>query len=119
MTRNRAVPEAKQLFVGNETLLWQALKDGWTGTISGAANCVPQWLAKVVAEREEPTFRTVRAVVETIRSCPQPMTNKAVLHALGVIETPAPRLPLLAVDPARALDAMREHFGITAGNLAL
>ena len=119
ITYRRAVPEAKQLFIGNETLLLEALKGGWTGTISGAANCVPQWLVKVVAEREESTFRIVRAVVETIRSCPQPMTNKAVLHALGVIATPAPRLPLLAVDPARALDAMREHFGITASNLAL
>ncbi|MCH8979000.1 MAG: dihydrodipicolinate synthase family protein [Armatimonadetes bacterium] len=119
ITYRRAATEGTELFVGNETLLLQALKGGWTGTISGAANCIPQWLAKVVAERDEPTFRTVRAVVEAIRSCPQPMTNKAVLHALGVISTPTPRLPLVAGDPARALDAMREHFGITAGNLAL
>ena len=119
ITYRRAAPEGKLLFIGNETLLLQALKGGWTGTISGAANCIPQWLAKVVAERDEASFRTVRAVVEAIRSCPQPTTNKAVLHALGVIATPAPRLPLLAADPARALDAMREHLGITAGNLAL
>ena len=109
----------RKLFVGDETLLMDALAEGWTGTISGAANCVPQWLSQVVAARDAVKFSVVLPVIKAIRSQPQPATNKAVLHALGVISTPHPRLPLKATDPRPVLEAMEHHLGITAANLAL
>jgi dihydrodipicolinate synthase/N-acetylneuraminate lyase len=107
------------LFVGDETLLLEALAKGWTGTISGAANCVPQWLSQIVATRDATKFEVLLPVVRAVRSQPQPATNKAVLHALGVIETPHPRLPLKAADPAIVLQTMELHLGITREKLAL
>lgn len=112
-------PRTKRLFVGDETLLLDALTKGWTGTISGAANCVPQWLSQIVADRDETKFQIALPVIKAIRSQPQPATNKAVLYALGVISTPHPRLPLKAADPAPVLEAMRQHLGISPANLAL
>ena len=109
----------KTLFVGDETLLMDALTKGWTGTISGAANCVPQWLSQIVAGRDEAKFELALPVIKTIRSQPQPATNKAVLHAHGVIATPYPRLPLKPSDPTAVLEAMERHLGISARNLAL
>ena len=113
----RAVPDGKNLFPGDETVLWDALQVGWTGTISGAANCVPQWLSKVVEDRDETKFELLLPVIKTIRAQIQPATNKAVLHALGVISTPQPRLPLKAVDPSEVLHALQGHLGITKDNL--
>jgi len=115
----RAVPEGKNLFPGDETLLWDSLQVGWTGTISGAANCVPQWLSKVVEERSEEKFEVLLPVIRAIRSQVQPAANKAVLHALGVIATPHPRLPLKSVDPSEVLHALQGHLGNTKENLAL
>jgi dihydrodipicolinate synthase/N-acetylneuraminate lyase len=109
----------KRLFVGDETLLLQALAKGWIGTISGAANCVPQWLSQIVAERDETKFHILLPVIKAIRAQSQPAANKAVLHALGVIATPHPRLPLKAVDPTPILQAMETHLGITRDKLAL
>jgi dihydrodipicolinate synthase/N-acetylneuraminate lyase len=108
-----------RLFVGDETLLLEALTKGWTGTISGAANCVPQWLSQIVATRDETKFQIALPVIKAIRSQPQPAANKAVLHALGVISTPHPRLPLKSADPAPVLEAMETHLGISPANLAL
>lgn len=110
---------SKSLFVGDETILLDALKSGWTGTISGAANCVPQWLARVAAKSDEVKFQVLLPVLRAIRSQPQPATNKAVLHALGVISTPHPRLPLKSGDPSDVLAAMEQHLGITREKLAL
>ena len=56
-------------------------------SISGAANCVPQWLSQIVADRDETKFQIALPVIKAIRSQPQPATNKAVLHALGVMES--------------------------------
>jgi dihydrodipicolinate synthase/N-acetylneuraminate lyase len=112
-------PRTRRLFVGDETLLLEALTKGWTGTISGAANCIPQWLSQIVAGRDETKFQIALPVIKAIRSQPQPATNKAVLHALGVISTPHPRLPLKAADPAIVLEAMRANLGVTAANLAV
>ncbi len=110
-----SAPREKRLFVGDETLLLEALTKGWTGTISGAANCVPQWLSKIVADRDQTKFEIVLPVIKAIRAQSQPAANKAVLHALGVIATPHPRLPLKAVDPSPVLDALKEHLGIAPG----
>jgi len=91
----------KRLFVGNEALLWQALQKGWTGTISGAANCIPAWLAAVVDEfvaghmdSGEAKFAIARAGIEALRGIPQPQVNKAILHRLGILPSGALRLPL-------------------------
>lgn len=112
-------PRTKRLFVGDETLLLDALAKGWTGTISGGANCIPQWLSQIVATRDKTKFQIALPVIKAIRSQPQPATNKAVLHALGVIATPHPRLPLKAADPTPVLEAMQHHLGITPASLAL
>lgn len=103
--RDALGPE-KVLYVGNETLLVEALDAGWTGTISGAANVVPQWLGRVIHELEGDResslvkFALLRPVLDALRTSPQPATNKALLHRLGVLASPTPRLPLLPADPA-------------------
>lgn len=91
----------KGIFVGNEALLWEALRVGWTGTISGAANCIPAWLATVVEEfvtgrleSGEAKFGIAMKGIEALRGVPQPQINKAVLHRMGVLPHPSVRLPL-------------------------
>ena len=92
----------KCLFVGDETLLIHALKHGWTGSISGAANLLPGWLTQIVAEwvsdREsaEAKFELVLPTLKAIRTCPQPAANKRILFELGVLESADVRLPLEA-----------------------
>ncbi len=85
------------LYVGNETLLLEALTNGWTGTISGAANVVAEWLSQVMAttgETQQTKFELLLPVLEAIRKSPQPATHKAVLHAKGLLSCPDLRLPL-------------------------
>lgn len=96
-----ALPKDKVLFVGNETLLLEALSNGWTGTISGAANSIPQWLVQIVdawisgkRESAEAKFQILRPVLERIRTSPQPAGHKGVLHAMGVLPTAELKLPL-------------------------
>ena len=88
----------RPLYVGDETLLLDALAAGWTGSISGAANVVPVWLAQVLlaeGELREARFSVLCPVLEQIRKSPQPATHKALLHAWGVLPMPDLRLPLL------------------------
>ncbi|HTQ10429.1 MAG TPA: dihydrodipicolinate synthase family protein [Fimbriimonadaceae bacterium] len=100
----------KALFVGNETLLTEALRAGWSGTISGAANILANWLSQIVAlwladdlEQAEVKFRLIHPALEAIRKSPQPATNKAVLARLGVLDSGRVRLPLAE---AASLDAL-------------
>ncbi len=95
----KALP-GKTLFVGNETLLVKALDAGWTGTISGAANVLPQWLARIVREYPErdTAFNFILPAIEAIRKSPQPATHKAYLASIGVLDSAAMRLPLLPVE---------------------
>lgn len=93
--------KGKDLFIGNEALLWRCLEAEWTGTISGAANCIPSWLAVVVEEyfagRKESAnvkFQLALKGIEALRGVPQPATNKAVLHRTGILPHPDVRLPL-------------------------
>ncbi len=97
----KAVPEGKLVFVGNETLLFEALQTGWTGTISGAANCIPMHLSQVVKqyiegkkESAEERFKLCLPAIEALRSQPQPAMNKAILHLWKVLPEPNLRLPL-------------------------
>jgi len=118
----KAVPHGKVLFVGDERLLFEALKAGWTGTISGAANVVPNWLAEVVrlwlaadSEGSEAKFHLVLPAIEVIRGLPQPVGNKALLHRLGVLDSREPRLPLSALTDdalAGAIGVLRDRLGL-------
>lgn len=118
-----ALPEGKALYVGNETLLLDALEAGWSGSISGAANSVPHWLAQIVDEwfagdrvSAGEKFKILRPVLEAIRTAPQPAGHKAVLHRFGVLAEPALRLPLSAAGPGvrdALLAAIERATGIT------
>lgn len=93
----------KSLFVGNETLLLDALQAGWSGTISGAANVIPRALSEIVRQwlaggtsREQARirFQIVLKAIQALRESPQPATNKAILARIGVLDSPRVRLPL-------------------------
>lgn len=96
-----AVGTQHALFVGDETLLWDALEAGWNGTISGAANVLAPWLVQVVRayqegkrEEAETKFQLVLPLIREIRQNPQPAAHKAVLHRLGILDSATVRLPL-------------------------
>ena len=114
----RAAP-GKSLLVGDETLLWDALSAGWSGSISGVANLVPGWLSRVVAEKNESVFQTVLPVVEAIRKGPQPAMNKAVLGEWEIISSKAVRLPLEEADGAELAGLIEERVGISASKLGI
>ncbi len=108
-----AVPTGSSLFVGDETLLPEALDAGWSGTISGAANLLAAWLVKAVGDylagnREAALVRlaAAREALLAIRSSPQPATNKAALSELGKIPCPAVRLPLTSASASRLLQEL-------------
>lgn len=95
------VASDKSLFVGNESLLERCLHAGWSGTISGAANCIPSWLVAVVrdflADKKESAsvkFQLALRGIEALRGVPQPATNKAVLKSMGILPYQDVRLPL-------------------------
>jgi 4-hydroxy-tetrahydrodipicolinate synthase len=110
----------KPLFVGDETLLMEALQEGWTGTISGASNVVPDWISTIVrewheGEREsaETKFQLLLPVIRALRSQAQPGLNKALLHRLGVLPDPALRLPLTQNACTAEVELlMRERLGV-------
>jgi len=111
----------KALYVGNETLLWEALNNGWTGTISGASNVMPYPLSCVIAdwvsgarESAEAKFSIALPAIEALRGQPQPATNKALLQSIGVLPTSAVRLPLSSRTPedvAELRKKLEEHLG--------
>lgn len=109
------------LFVGNETLLMEALNAGWSGTISGAANVLSRFLCPIVddwfaGERgsAEEKFRFALPMIESIRKNLQPATHKAVLAALGVIPTPIARLPLTTLESTPFVEEVIEFIGMQA-----
>jgi 4-hydroxy-tetrahydrodipicolinate synthase len=120
ITRYPDAVKGKAMFVGNETLLWDALDAGWTGTISGAANVVPGWLSEIVASYPSGSARTkfelLLPVLAKIRSAAQPPVNKAILAEIGVLPSNAMRLPLEAADPA-AVAAVRAEIEARLGSL--
>lgn len=97
-----AIPDfSKRLYVGDETLLLDALEAGWSGTISGAANVVPQWLSTIVREwhagdkiSAQEKFQILLPVLQKIRQNPQPATHKALLKNWGILDSEMVRLPL-------------------------
>lgn len=86
-------------YMGNELLIMDALKSGWTGTISGAANVVSEWLVPIIFERDEVKFELLKPTLEALRRSPQPATNKAILHQRGIVDRSDVRLPLSPAGP--------------------
>lgn len=117
----QAVPEGRALFVGDETLLLDALESGWTGTISGAANSVPHWLSAIVGEFVEGSqesaqekFRILLPTLRAIRKCPQPAGHKGVLERYGVIGSRAVRVPLEPISEGVATELL-EQIALATG----
>lgn len=117
-----ALPEGKLLFVGNETLLFEAMNAGWTGTISGAANCIPMHLSQVVKhfnegkkESAEEMFKVCLLAIEALRSQPQPAMNKAILNLWKVLPEPNLRLPLTPSNQAeidKTAQLLKQKLGL-------
>lgn len=105
-----AVQPEHVLFMGNETLLWQALQTGWSGSISGAANVLPMWISQIVLEfagapgSGEAKFLLTVPAIEALRKHPQPATNKALLERLGVLPSARLRLPLTPLESAEVAE---------------
>ncbi|HMS56862.1 MAG TPA: dihydrodipicolinate synthase family protein [Fimbriimonadaceae bacterium] len=100
----RRVLPTHHSFVGDETLLWEALEQGWSGSISGAANTLPAWVSRVVRERDNAAFELILPLIREIRKFPQPAMHKAMLKLRGVLTTDKVRLPLEPVDEAQAVE---------------
>ena len=116
----------KQLFVGDENLIIEALDAGWNGTISGASNVCAPWLSALVSdytsgniESAIEKFKIVQPALEKLRALPQPPHHKAVLHNWGVIDCPLPRLPFLEADPTEELLALRQAIGVHRENIGV
>ncbi|MBS1723993.1 MAG: dihydrodipicolinate synthase family protein [Armatimonadetes bacterium] len=121
-----ALGSDKALFLGDETILMEALSNGWTGTISGAANVLPTWISRVVRlwhegklDESAEAYQVVAPLIGAVRKAPQPASNKAVLAALDVIASSKPRLPLEEVAATDLLAALKERLGVTAERLGL
>lgn len=106
-----------QLFVGDETILGEALAEGWNGTISGAANLLCHGLVKFVTDPQQTQFELLLPLIETIRKQPQPACHKAALKKLGVIADSFVRLPLEPASPDEVLSLLDQRLGIAPGRL--
>ncbi|MBI5705626.1 MAG: dihydrodipicolinate synthase family protein [Armatimonadetes bacterium] len=117
--------EDQRLFVGDETLLYEALETGWSGTISGASNVLALPISALVQdylagrkESAEAKFTLVLPLIEAIRKSLQPASHKAILNTWGVLPTARVRRPLVEADSART-DELRklieEHTGLPMG----
>lgn len=107
-------------FVGDETLLAEALNGGANGSISGAANVVPLWLSQIISrwpsEDAQVKLELLMPVLKAIRSHPQPETHKSVLAGWGLIPSREPRLPLMAQDGVPVADLIKQVTGYPAGS---
>jgi len=125
LTAYRKASPEKILLVGDETLLLKSLDAGWQGSISGAANLVPQWLVRIFeqwgvdAEKAETKFKILVDVLSEIRRGPQPALNKAVLTEWGVIVRPDVRLPLETADWSALIKQIEDRLGMQSNNLAI
>lgn len=112
--RDAVKREDQVLFVGDETLLLDALKSGWSGTISGVTNSIPAWTTEVVRqyqagifENAESKFSLILPIVEAMRKMPQPATHKGLLAKYGVIANSKLRLPLSSASDETVEQAYR------------
>ena len=96
----RVLP-GKRLFVGDETLLPEALAQGWSGTISGAANVLCREFAGALNDGDESRSVKLRLLLprlREVRAAPQPMGHKRTLVARGILDRADVRLPLVDGD---------------------
>lgn len=95
--------ENHRLFVGDETLLWDALDSGWSGSISGAANVLASWLVQIAVEYPSESarskFELALPVLQAVRSIPQPAGHKAILKERRILSDSVVSLPLLEASP--------------------
>lgn len=82
------------LFVGDERLIPESLAQGWSGSISGAANVLPLWLSRAVQPGGSAARALIADILDQVRASGQPMAHKAILKSLGVIGSDVVRLPL-------------------------
>ncbi|MCB0824610.1 MAG: dihydrodipicolinate synthase family protein [Armatimonadetes bacterium] len=122
----REVLPEKQLFVGDENLIIEALDAGWNGTISGASNVCAPWMSALISdytsgnkESAQEKFKIIQPAIQKMRSLPQPPNHKAVLHNWGIIDCPFPRLPYLEADPTEELQILRETIGVHRDNIGV
>jgi 4-hydroxy-tetrahydrodipicolinate synthase len=106
-----ALPDGKSYFVGDESLLFEARKNGWTGTISGAANVLAPWLVRLCSNLEPGVDDMLQPLIRAVRAAPQPATHKAVLHRESVLKTPTPRLPLLPAEGEEIWSLIKRTLG--------
>ncbi len=107
----QAIQSSNQvLFVGDETLLLPALKAGWSGTISGAANVIARFLSAIVRDwfegnrdSAEEKFKLALPAIQALRNSTQPAMNKACMASLGLLERSDVRLPLVSESESGAL----------------
>lgn len=117
--------EDQRLFVGDETLLFEALEAGWSGTISGASNVLALPISALVhdylgglKESAEAKFSLILPLIEAIRKSPQPASHKAILQDWGVVPTSRVRRPLLEADPSATSELRKlieAHTGLPLG----
>lgn len=99
--------KGKSLFVGDETLLADAMAAGWSGTISGAANCLSRWFAAALTDWPEnresalAKLELVRPALNALRAVPQPMGHKVILRDRGILPNSKVRAPLEELDESR------------------
>jgi 4-hydroxy-tetrahydrodipicolinate synthase len=105
---------------GDDGTAHQAMLAGAAGTISVVSNLVPgAFRALCDAARAGDAARTAEAaarlapLVEALNCAPNPIPVKAGLAALG-LGSPAPRLPLVALEPGPALARLRETLAALA-----
>lgn len=120
--RRALVREDQRLFVGDECLLLDAMREGWSGSISGASNVIPLPISMIVKdflegreESAEAKFEIALPVIQAIRSSPQPASHKMVLKEFGVLTNSAVRLPLIGVGLAEVsalIETIREQTGL-------
>lgn len=74
----------KSVFVGDERLLLQSLKQGGSGTISGLANSFPKLISRQCKEKSDVLQNLIDEAVANIKIHPQPAVHKWVLKQKGI-----------------------------------
>lgn len=105
------------LWIGDEKLLFEALSAGWTGTISGVANSIPDPLVRIIEdwpdcrESAETRFSLTLPLIESLRATSQPSTHKALLAQWGWITDPSVRPPLVPANAGCLAGAIEATLG--------
>jgi 4-hydroxy-tetrahydrodipicolinate synthase len=93
----QAISQGKSLLVGDERLLLDARKAGWTGSISGSSNVIGHWLKTIwesPEDQSEHKFELIRDTLGVLRQPNLPARAKYILERQGIIDHATVRLPL-------------------------